>query len=284
MNKIVVLTVCVFLAMEYSSEASVKAVLNVPRASVYAKPYVKSEKVTEALLGDEVRILEEKNGWVYISIPLQRGYKGWLRENNIAYLERDSLFLRLSGDIIVKKPHTLIETGSNAIKVYAGTRLPLYDETEKNYTVILPDGKQGTIKDKKSCIKEELNYGKVVGPDDVLETINYYGSEYRWGGMTEEGMDCSGFVYLIFRVNGLYLERDSKDQATMGMPVNQGSLSPGDLVFFQTRGDRISHVGIYLGDGKFIHSSSRKRGVIISELSNEFYKTRFVKATRIVGL
>lgn len=262
-------------------------IVKTPHAPVHAMPSDRSEQVTEVLLGDEFRIIKEKRGWAYGFIPIQMGYRGWIRKTHLIFPEKGSPFCQKGYILHVRDPSVtvLIEDGSG-MTIYAGTRLPLFDVDDKRYyTIILPDGRYGRV-EKSSAIIEDFEFGRIgrnVTSDEVIDTIKFFGSRYRWGGTTEEGMDCSGFVYLIFRVNGIFLERDSIDQSRLGMSVSIDDLAPGDLVFFQTRKNRISHVGIYLGNGKFIHSSSKKRGVVISDLSEDFYRKRFVKAMRVMG-
>ncbi len=95
------------------------------------------------------------------------------------------------------------------------------------------------------------------------------------------GFDCSGFILYIFDKFNLDLPRTSVSQSEEGVEVDKEDLEPGDLVFFNTTGKGISHAGIYLGDNEFAHSSSSK-GVRISNLSDSYYKTRFVTARRVV--
>lgn len=107
------------------------------------------------------------------------------------------------------------------------------------------------------------------------------GTRYKFGGTTEKGFDCSGFTQYVFKAFGIDLTRTSKSQAREGTKIAKKDLRKGDLVFFNTSGKGISHVGIYLGDGKFAHSSS-KNGVTINKLSEKYYVKRYVTARRIL--
>ncbi|WP_028560232.1 C40 family peptidase [Paenibacillus pinihumi] len=108
------------------------------------------------------------------------------------------------------------------------------------------------------------------------------GTPYRYGGTTTKGFDCSGFTSYVFNQFKLDLPRSSASQAQVGKKVAKDDLRAGDLVFFNTSGKGISHVGIYVGDGKFAHSSSSK-GVIISELKESYYVKRYVTARRVMS-
>ncbi|MEK3787021.1 MULTISPECIES: C40 family peptidase [Paenibacillus] len=108
------------------------------------------------------------------------------------------------------------------------------------------------------------------------------GTPYRMGGTTTAGFDCSGFILYIMEKYGEDLPRTSQSQAMAGTEVDQDDLQIGDLVFFNTNGRSISHAGIYMGDNTFAHSST-SRGVIISKLSEKYYKDRYVTARRVVS-
>jgi cell wall-associated NlpC family hydrolase len=119
--------------------------------------------------------------------------------------------------------------------------------------------------------QSELN--KAV--DDLI------GVPYKYAGTTESGFDCSGFTAYLFAKFNLELPHSSKAQNQEGYWIEKSDLRPGDLVFFNTDGKGVSHVGIYLGDDEFVHSASNK-GVVKNKLSENYYKTRYVSARRIL--
>lgn len=116
--------------------------------------------------------------------------------------------------------------------------------------------------------------------DELIASL--IGTRYKSGGTTEKGFDCSGFTQYVFKAFGIDLNRTSRDQAREGSKIEKKHLRKGDLVFFNTNGKGISHVGIYLGDGKFAHSSS-KNGVTINKLSEKYYVKRYVTARRVLS-
>ncbi len=136
-----------------------------------------------------------------------------------------------------------------------------------------------------SKTNNELSYRlgiKVTADDNIAlyrMIAEWLGTPYRIGGSSKSGTDCSGFVTSIYKkIYGKKLERSSADMlATNCKRINKSSLNEGDLVFFHTRrrSKRPSHVGIYLKDGKFAHSST-SNGVIISNLNEPYYKKRWI--------
>lgn len=113
-------------------------------------------------------------------------------------------------------------------------------------------------------------------------TLQWEGTPHRIGGMSREGIDCSGFTVLMFRelFDHNFSSRRSADLFTEVDPVPRRDLQPGDLVFFKIYGRRIDHVGVYIGDGVFAHASVRK-GVIFSRLTEPYYDQRFYMGGRI---
>ncbi len=117
----------------------------------------------------------------------------------------------------------------------------------------------------------------------LIHAISLIGVKYRFGGSSaESGFDCSGFVRHVFAESmALDLPRSSYAIARLGTSVNKDDLQPGDLVFYNTRGRAFSHVGIYLGEGRFVHAPSRGKSVEIVDSTDQYWRKRFNGARRV---
>jgi hypothetical protein len=116
------------------------------------------------------------------------------------------------------------------------------------------------------------------------KAYGFLGIRYRFGGSSARGIDCSSFVQQVFREMEVSLPRTAREQFEIGNEVAPGDLQKGDLVFFRTYAHYPSHVGIYLGNSKMIHASSRDRRVVISTMNTAYYRSRFLGAKRIAKI
>jgi lipoprotein Spr len=132
---------------------------------------------------------------------------------------------------------------------------------------------QSGYSDKQSSL-DEGKMGKIID--------SYMGSPYRSGGETKAGMDCSGLVVAVYRqYSGFNLPHDTQKLYKLVKRIDKENLTYGDLVFFSDGWFRVSHVGIYIGDGKFVHSIE-DFGVIVSSLEEDYYKKRYLGARRVI--
>ena len=132
------------------------------------------------------------------------------------------------------------------------------------------------------AVRKQRKYGgRIDLRSEIVGTAKrFIGTPYRWGGTSPDvGFDCSGLTMVVYQLNGLKLPRSSRQQYRAGLPISRHELSQGDLVFFATSGGRrISHVGIYVGKGRFIHAPGRGKKIRTSLLTRRYYKTRYMGA------
>lgn len=125
--------------------------------------------------------------------------------------------------------------------------------------------------------------GQMTGTVKAIteEAQKYVGVPYQFGGTTPRGFDCSGFIQYVFNKKGILLPRGADEQYTAGRKVSVNALQPGDLVYFQTYDEGISHSGLYLGDGYFI-SATTSRGVAVATMKSGYWHDRYMGANRVL--
>ena len=164
------------------------------------------------------------------------------------------------------------------------TYIAITSEQGQWYGVLMADSSTGWIdKGKVNLLDYQVSANVAsggAGSRIVQTALKYLGIPYKWGGYSWSGLDCSGFVKAVFASHGVALPRVSRDQAQVGAPVMFSQLQAGDRLYFACKGGAIDHVGIYMGNGLFIHSSVRNRGVAVDNIAKPFYLNSLVAARR----
>ena len=260
-------------------------------------PMFAAEMGTQALMGTPVHILETVHGWSRVVAP--EGYTAWTTEES---LEKMNLLeftaWQNASKVIVNNYFTVIrsqpvESAEVVSDVVWGDILRYLDTKGEYMQVLLPDGRKGFLQKIMATPFNEWFAKHQPSAANILETANrFIGFPYLWGGTSIKGMDCSGFSKTCFYLNGVILPRDASQQALVGENVDiskdLSKLQPADLLFFgsiKENKEHVSHVGIYIGNGEFIHSSGT---VHISSLLpgkinfDAFNKNRLLRAQRLL--
>lgn len=256
-------------------------------ASVYASPNEASERVTQALLWDRVLVLENKGTWSKVRVAEQprdeAGYPGWILTSNLALHTPPQLgatrTVAISSTPVRLEPNP---DGKIQLRAYLSTRLQLANaEAPEGWTAVMLPGQQGTFYVASKALVDETptTDGRLLVESAVL----LKGTKYLWGGMTNQGIDCSGLTYNVYRLHGLEIPRDADQQFVTGEAVASDQLMPGDLLFFGKDDQHITHVGMYMWEGKFVHASSSRGGVTVSKLVEPDLNSRYRGARRILA-
>ncbi len=269
-------------------------------ANVRGKPAHVAEMVTQAILGWPVRVLKEQSGWFLVHTEPD-GYLGWIEDLQLTRVTAEGR--REWEDatrVIATTPYSVMREAPTAdadpvADLVIGAVVRATGSSGAWTQVLLPDGRRGFVR--ASEVEEYDNWKAARAPiaASIERTARQFmGVPYLWGGTSSKGFDCSGFAKTVFRLNGIELPRDTDQQAEVGtaVPIDTAftQLLKGDLLFFGSaatadRPERISHVGIYLGNGEFIHESGlvrRNSLVPSSPIYSETLRNRLLRVKRVL--
>ena len=278
-------------------------VINNSVANIRSKPKHSAELATQALLGTGVKVLKRKGSFYLVQVP--DGYISWVDHGGVVLMnESDYIDWNRAEKVIYTKTVGSVYQEENdnltiLSDIVLGAQLKYLNQGSDFLKIEYPDKRIGYIK--KSEAQLYNDWIKTVQPSgELLEKYarDLLGSPYLWGGTSTKGMDCSGFTKTVYLLNGFIIPRDASQQIQAGEVVDENlnfeGLEKGDLMFFGTKAtdhkkQRVTHVGIWLGNGKgeFIHSASKVRLSSINPKSkyyDEPNKNRYLGSKRYLGI
>lgn len=261
-------------------------------AALRKAPSEDSERMDEVLFGMAINIISsENNGWYHVKTLYD--YEGYVNKKDIIFMTKDvfdkwinqAVFyvIQSVADILEKPMYNsrIIHTVTRgAFVVYSGQNK---DDWSR---VILPDGESGWIKStflrkyKNNFSKEEIKLNEKIIRQNLVKTAKLYlNTQYRWGGKSTFGIDCSGLCSMVYLINGFTIHRDAVFTEKYMKKISIGKIKSGDLLFFP------GHVAMYIGNNKYIHSNSKAHAVSINSLNenDDDYREDLIKSIIAVG-
>lgn len=258
-------------------------------AHLYSKPTKESDVVSQALLGWNVRIVERRDGFARVEGPDR--YRGWIEEGALAPRAAAAAYAG-SGTVaeitsalafLYREPD--VTSFAPELRAPFGARLELLaGETEGYLAVRAPDGRTLYLQSGDARLRDAASAPPRLTGEELVEVARrFLDVPYLWGGMSALGIDCSGLASVLYRFEGIEILRDADlqfDDPTWA-PVERQDLRPGDLVFFGAESPlRITHVGLYAGEGRFLSATTHTRPMVHEDRLDDPYWAPLYRGAR----
>ncbi len=274
--------------------------VNISVCNIRKEPRHSAELVTQGILGVPVKVFKKKGSWFFIQTPdryigwVDGGGIEWLPEHGIEeYINREKIIFTGIYGFSYQNP----EKDSGIISdLTSGNVLFLEEKLDSYYKVSYPDRRLAYVRKSESRSYEEWFSETSFDPVKLTDlAYRMLGFPYLWGGTSSKGMDCSGFTKTVYYMNGYLLPRDASQQVNIGTLVDEKEafkgLQMGDLLFFgrpatDSTTERVVHVGMWIGDMKFIHASGDIHVSSMdpnSDIFDEYNRNRYLRTKRLAG-
>ncbi len=283
-----VISLMLFACVAVGQPVTAKAdyVVSKPVISMYSSASTETEVVSQALYGTGVLAVENKDAW--IKIRTEDGYEGWV--------EASGLMFTSGGYAPVGKKVRVVQLSANVYREPDVTKhAPILNLPWEARLEVLPvkiGGGERWLQVKlvngQTAYVQQGDVNADFSALTIEQTIQlahrFLGITYTWGGVSSYGYDCSGFTQMLVRQRGIIMPRDADTQANWSgvAPVERKDLIPGDLLFFGETAGNITHTGMYIGGGEFIHDTTHAHPAVQISKLEEMPWTRLLVATRRV--
>ena len=297
-NRGIVLIDSILLLPDTVRNEKYRGLVSLSVINLRKRPDHSSELVSQAILGTPVHILKNSNSWLLIQTPDR--YIAWTEKSSVKSMNRAEIAAWKQADRVIYLEnsgwvYTSPDESGVVGDLVAGSILIKTGESKGYARIVLPDGREGFLNNKKIIDFRSWKTQVLCTEEKVCRVATtFLGLPYLWGGSSSKAVDCSGFVQSVYFMNGIILSRDASLQADHGLSVDLSNgysqLKRGDLLFFGSKensNSHVTHVAIYKGDSEYIHSSGR---VMINSLDSSqinyssYRKNSLLAAKRIIGV
>jgi len=256
----------------------------VPVANVRRSPTTAAERVTQTLFGHPLRKVGQRGDWIEVRVIPQCDYPGWIKATLVL---TDAQAVQIEQWCVIANACVEPVSAPDSAKVadgwpdilYGGSLVGSVREAGDWTQVTGVNGRTAWLPSNSMMDLSRQPLAVDIGAEIAERAKQYIGSPYLWGGVTCKGLDCSGLVWASYFACVLKVPRDAGPQYQAAEHLDKPSIPGADCVFFQTYKPGASHVGIYLGNNRFIQSTGN-RGVHIEDLDAPYYAKRFIGAGR----
>jgi SH3-like domain-containing protein len=267
--------------------SSVEYVVVRPVVNMFRTPTLDADVVSQSLYGTNVKLVKTEGAW--LQIRTADDYTGWVQAEGLRKLEgkryaEGTAFVKVSESSanVYREPD--VTAHAPLLNLPWESRLevitPKVDEKGRWIKVHLADGGEGFIQ--RGDVSSDITTLDI--PQTIALAKRFMGVTYTWGGTSSFGFDCSGFVQMLMRQRGITVPRDASLQVhwEKAAHVDRKELQAGDLLYFGEGLDKVTHTGMYIGNGEFIHDTTHERPMVqISRLDDEPWTKLFVAARRV---
>ncbi|HKW97758.1 MAG TPA: C40 family peptidase [Bryobacteraceae bacterium] len=263
-----------------------RGVILKPVANMYSRPSEAADVVSQAIYGSNVSLVEEQSGWAKVRTADE--YTGWMQTSSIKRLSAGEPPYASRGRVarvtslfanVYQEPDVMKRRPLETVPFETALAVTAEPESESRWMEVkLPDDRSGWVQ------RGDVTFDWQTL--SIRETIalskRFLGLPYYWGGVSTFGFDCSGFTQMLCGRRGVTIPRDASVQARWdgSVAVDREHLEPGDFLFFGER--KVTHTGMYIGDGKFINATTHERPVVqISDLADPYWAKLYITARRI---
>lgn len=268
------------------------ALVSISVACLRGEPRSGAELVSQAIMGTPVKVLECDGGMSRVQTP--DGYISYVTDSSLQFLSDNEfsawkkarrMVVTANLSMAYENPEENIDAAVSDLLL--GNIVEYKGENGGFFFVSLPDGRTGYVK--KTDVKDFSEWAKQNFDMQTIERSarRMMGTPYLWGGMSAKMADCSGFVRTAYFSNGIILQRDASQQALTGKKIDpkkwRTEAEPGDLIFIGTKSGKVTHVAMYIGDSKYIHSSGRVKINSMDSSADDYLDYVFLSMSRIKG-